>query len=362
MQTTSEQVSSALNVETAKGAAGKIGRKLRVKKPPVPSQDEPRAELRRLVKEHKNFTRKATAIRSMASDKKNRETGEKIPCTLPKDRIAEVNAVAAAISADAKRLESAMLVELRKEPIYTDWLANVYGIGPVVAAYLVSEINVGDYNDPVTGELRSRKPSQVKRFCGLAVIDGKLERPKAREKNHYSKEMRTRIYQAMSAMYKNAAWFTVCSQHEDEKPKAQAKKEVKAAFREATANCLACQATSRPFGKTSKYLTLWADTVHREASAERKGGFKKGMWKAASLLIEDLYIVWRALLGLPVWPSYYAAMLGYEHGGKISVNAPKLITFEEAVALVGDVGGHLAERSVPVVEEDDLDEDDLAAE
>jgi hypothetical protein len=60
-----------------------------------------------------------------------------------------------------------------------------------------------------------------------------------------------------------------------------------------------------------------------------------GWHKAADILIEDLYIVWRTLAGMPVWPSYYAAKLGYEHGGKISVNAPKMLSLDEAKALVG---------------------------
>jgi hypothetical protein len=68
-----------------------------------------------------------------------------------------------------------------------------------------------------------------------------------------------------------------------------------------------------------------------------------GWHKAADILLEDLYVVWRALEALPVWPSYYAAKLGYEHGGApvdkvegyFKNAAPKMLTVEDAKRLVG---------------------------
>lgn len=327
MQSMSGQVESALRIDTTPGPAGRLGRRLRAVKPAIPAEPNPRDELRRLVHEHQNMTRKSVAMRAMASDRKNLTTGETIKCSLPLDRQAEVKAVAKAIAADASRLETGMLRELRKVPIYSRWLVNVYGVGPVVAAYMVANIDVGDFVDKVTGEVRSRKPSQVKRFCGLAVFNGRLERPTKGQKLGYCAEMRTRLFQAMTAGWKNAARKT----------------------------------TDRPNGATSKYLTIWHDTIHRETSAQRKGGFKKGLWKAADILIADLYTVWRALDGLPVWPSYMAAKLGYEHGGvSIADQGPRLLTVEEALAFVGDPSGRAADAPLPEVadtELDDLDEE-----
>jgi len=60
----------------------------------------------------------------------------------------------------------------------------------------------------------------------------------------------------------------------------------------------------------------------------------KGWHAAADVLVEDMYIVWRAQLGLPVWPDYHAAKLGYSHNGKICVDAPRTMTLEEAKAFV----------------------------
>jgi hypothetical protein len=51
-----------------------------------------------------------------------------------------------------------------------------------------------------------------------------------------------------------------------------------------------------------------------------------------------MYTIARTLEGLPVWPSYLAAKLGYMHGGKICINEPKVLTLEEAKAAIGYVG------------------------
>jgi len=295
------------------GALGKVARR---RKRHVPSTSDPRAELQLLTKQHKAWTRKAVAIEAMASDRLNHETGETIKCDLPEDVREQMMAVSRGLAREAKSLETAMTRSLREIPIYDRFLRHVFGFGPVVCAYLVSEVDIR----------KAEKPSNLRRFCGLAVIDGRLERPTPGQKNGFSKEMRTRLYQAFSAMWKNAAKGDGC---------------------------------------TTKYLDVWRNTIHRLEHSERvldRGLDRDGKWtgrivngqgrkvsargfafstgwhKAADVLLEDLYIVWRALEGLPVWPSYYAAKLGYEHGGKISVNAPRLLSVDEALAIVGEMG------------------------
>lgn len=305
-------------VTDAKSIMGthRSGPKRLKKELPVPSTDDPRAELRKLVREHKALVKSGVAITNMTKDKVARQDfldaqgnvlrkkGDAMPCLLPDDVQVQYQTMVKEVTQRASdRLESAMSRELKKIPVYNLFLKNVYGVGAVVAAYLVAEIDIH----------RAVKPSALRRFCGFAIINGRMERPQPGQKNSYSKEMRTRIYQAFSAMWKNGVGR----------------------------------------GKTSKYLKVWTDAKHRKMSMAVAGkiessgkqcsaaGFAHsyGWHKAADVLLEDLYIVWRALEGLPVWPSYYAAKLGYEHGGKISVNAPKMLTVEEALALVGDVGG-----------------------
>jgi len=36
-----------------------------------------------------------------------------------------------------------------------------------------------------------------------------------------------------------------------------------------------------------------------------------------------------------VWPDYHAAKLGYSHGGKVCVSAPKTMMLEDALVCVG---------------------------
>lgn len=306
--------------------------------------------MRRLVLQHKAITKAAVAIDNMARDKKIRETGEVMKCRLPEDVMVDLQDTAKRQRDRAAKLETAMLRELRKIPIYKVFLRDVFGVGPIVAAYLVAEIDIQ----------RSEKLSQLRRFCGLAVINGRLERRAKGQKNKFNAEMRMRLYQMFSAMWKNAAK----------------------------------ESTERPSGSTSKYLDVWTNYKHRmqhsgrydavrnvlrewdpeldaidaeesecderaavrdestqaeraagknEPSAvERKGAkaviHATGWHKAADVFLADLYTVWRALEGLPVWPTYVEWITGYAHGGKPAMNAPTMMSVDEALAKVGDVG------------------------
>ena len=52
-----------------------------------------------------------------------------------------------------------------------------------------------------------------------------------------------------------------------------------------------------------------------DAKGARAYMHSKAWHKMVHLLLEDLYVVWRTIEGLPVWPSYYSAKMGYGHGG-----------------------------------------------
>lgn len=274
---------------------------------PLPTHSDPVAELRKLVNEHRFLTQSAVRISNMQTDKKIKATGELKKSTMPDDLRADYRAVVKRTRAAATALESRMLRELKQIPIYQKFLSWVYGCGPVVAAYLTANIRIE----------RSVKISQLRRYCGNAVdMNGRLERRSAGPKyapdgsltgaeGTYNATLRTALWQMMTAAFKNSAKVL----------------------------------SDAPHGVTSKYLDVWESTIHREWSAGReKGAFKKGRHKATDVFLEDLYIAWRAIEGLEVWPSYYAAKLGYEHGGKISVNAPRSLTVEQALEIVGDVG------------------------
>lgn len=280
------------------------------KKPNVPSSDEPREELRRLVLQHKSLTKASVAIDNMARDKKNRETGETIKCRLPEDAAMDLQESAKRQRDRASKLESAMRRELKRIPVYQHFLSKVFGLGPVVSAYLVAEVDI----------TRCEKPSQLRRFCGMAVINGRLERPTRGQKNAFSREMRTRLFQAFASMWKNAA---------------------------------------KTPGGTTKYLATWTDYKHRmrhsprydsdantlaafEGDETRKGAkaliHAAGWHKACDILLGDLYTVWRTLEGLPVWCTYYDKVRGHMHGGQPAPIAPRLLTLDQALEMVGEVG------------------------
>lgn len=314
------------------------------KLPEVPSSDNPREELRRLVLQHKAITKAAVSIDNMARHKKNRETGEEITCRLPEDIMMDLQETAKRQRGKAAKLESAMLRQLRQVPIYNLFLKDVFGVGPIVASYLVSDIDIH----------RATKPSSLRMFCGLAVQDGRLVRRVKGQKSTYSSEMRTRLYQAFGAMWKNAAK----------------------------------RSKQFPNGCSCKYLQIWENYKTRQLASGRvvdgriqrivngelgtakndsvsaKGFVHSTGWhKAADVFLCDLYTIWRALEGLPVWPTYVAWITGYAHGGKPTMNEPVAMTVEQAIAEVGNVKAFA--RAVPVADSeitnDEEDESEVVA-
>lgn len=290
----------------------KIGNKV-AKKVDVPAYDDPQDEIRRLIQEHVALTRASVAFTSSASDKVRQadlvkdgeviaKKGDTIACRLPVDTQLAIQAFAKdKLKKDAARLEKAIKRELRKVPLYTEFLSKVQGCGTIVAGYIVAMVDFS----------RCEKPSALKRYCGFAVFDGKREQPTKGQALHYNKEMKTRLYQLFSMGIRMAG--------------SRSKSE-------------------------SKYMTIWAEkkatllAIRGPGTSDNKS---KG-WcddtarrKATDVFLEDLYIVGRTLAGLPVWPSWYAKAMGYEHGGKVAVLAPKMLTLEEALRVVG-VGGEAA--------------------
>ena len=268
----------------------------------VPSSGDPLVDLRVLMSQHKALTRQSVALGNMGSDRKLKN-GDTIPNKLPDDAKQDLLAAASELKHKSLLLQTPIRRQLRQIPVYTELLAKSHGCGPIIAGYLLSEIDIH----------KCVKISALHRFAGMAVINGRLDRRAKGQKNSYNSELRTRLYQWAGSMRMQCG-----AMGED---------------------------GTRPI--TCKYVKIWDDYKHRAMHSERylkkeitKGFIDSTGWhKAADIFLEDLYIVWRTMEGLPVWPSYYAAMLrGYEHGGKISVNAPRMLTVPEALELVGYVG------------------------
>ena len=244
------------------------------------------------------MTRKATAIRSMAADRTNRETGEVIPCRLDTASRTDLDGVADALIRRASGLESLMLRELRKIPIWEHFVSKTFGLvsGGPIAAYLVASIDIH----------KAVKPSNLIRYCGYAVIGGHIERPTKGDKLHYNATMRMRLHQWADVLVKNGG------------PAGEKSRYAKI-YHDSHDGDL----TSELYDKKTNTWTSPEYDAKAKAwtgnSVARKGGKHavsgKAKRKAITRMLEDLYIVWRAIEGLPAWPTYYEQTMKHAHGG-----------------------------------------------
>lgn len=341
---------------------------------------DPRAELRRLVWQHKRWTNDARILSQMVGDRTiARGTPEEklVKCDKDPGDVVNIKLASDALKRRASSLETGMLVQLRQLPVWKLFLDKVFGCGPVGGAYLLAFVDIR----------RAMKPSQLIRYCGNALDSstGRLERRVAGPKyavdkqgktvfnaeagGTFNAELRTRVWQVMIAMRKNSAKATRCEAHAAVRPASSAKKEIQIAFRAECAGCSACLATPSPFGTTSKYLQRWADAVHTQTSfgqpmrGDPKGRVanseRKGRMKATDLFLEDLYMVMRAEQGLEVWPTFATIKRGYAHGGAPSAKAPTAMSLDEALELVGDVSGRPATSFQFDVEAEDEEEREM---
>ena len=153
-------------------------RLLKKKEKYIPASSNPVVELKTLVGQHKQITKWRTMLILGAGDRKLK-TGETSLCRLPADTRLEfsgaraldpkgkVGGLAGILGTKITFIEKAMESELKKIPVYAQWLRGVHGVGVVTCAYLLADVDIQ----------KATKPSNLIRFCGLAVINGRLERP-----------------------------------------------------------------------------------------------------------------------------------------------------------------------------------------
>jgi hypothetical protein len=290
--------------EVVQPAISKLARKLgRKRTEEAPVESDPRSELRRLVRLHKRWTRTAAAWERSVSDVTLR-TGEEVKCTLPTSHRQDIARSVKSLRAEASALETAMGRQLRTLPVYRHFLKKVLPRGVVMAAYLCAMIDI----------TKCRYVSNLIRYCGNAcsASTGKAERrvasagPKATGgSGTFNDELKSIIYMALCAWWKQA----------------------------------------RRLG-ANKYIVRWINVRHtRLTRGEPKGkAFHAGRRKATDLFLWDLYLVWRTLEGLPVWPDKYTADRGFAHGSaETRANEGRVFTLDEALALVGDLTRHPVE-------------------
>jgi hypothetical protein len=151
--------------------------------------------LRILVSQHRNMVQMSVSTGHMArTEVIDRKTGAEIKRNIPPAAAATLQAASEALSHEAEILKAKMERTLRGIPIYEHFLKHVSGVGPVLSSYLVAEVDIR----------RCEKPSALRRFCGMAVIDGHLERLVKGQKRKYNANIRTQLYLAFVSLWKNA--------------------------------------------------------------------------------------------------------------------------------------------------------------
>lgn len=306
------------------------------------THDDPKDALRELIRQYEACLRaiqmneSTITPRAAKKDFGRYKKGDAIPIALSQNSVDAVKGYIAVLEEEKTLLKRRMTKVLKEVPLHKEYLQYVYGCGPVLAAYFIAYLNVAIREERGLG---ATKPSHLRRYCGLAVINGRLEGSAKGEVNHFNKSLRKVIFQAFQSLWK----------HQNSKN-----------------------------AGTSKHLKIWMDYMNRMANSARvqegvpgpRGGKAKGSvicteagrtvsakahaistgWhKAADVLIEDFYIVARTMAGLEVWPTYQTAKLGYTHGGKVSDGQPVKLTLEQALTAVGVKPGE-------PVEEVELDE------
>ncbi len=163
-------------------------------------------------------------------------------------------------SALEENVEKDIKSRLKDVPIY-DYLGQIKGIGPMLAARLIALINI-DQCDTV---------SSLWRFAGYAVIDGHAERRVKGEKLHYSNRLKATCYNvAVSFLKSNSPYRAVYDAAKEH-----------------------YQATQPE----------WTDG-HRHMAALRK---------MVKVFLAHLWETWRALENLPIRPLYVMEYLGHTH-------------------------------------------------
>lgn len=297
------------------GELAAVERKARRARKPPPATDPiaARAQLRRVVSQYEALVDESKRCQQRTGDYRDRETGEVInPCRLTPDQIASFQAVRKALDDAAEVMRREMLRLCRAFPIYNVFLKDVYGVGTVTAAKLLADVDIR----------RATKVSSLNQLCGLGVhVDeegiGHAERLRAGTTPVFHNRLKTGLYQAWSSLIKaprrdESPYFRRGMEHKHKL--LSSPRFVLHEGKKDSAGNVAATFDGKPGGRAIVNNRCWRP--------------------AMQLFLEHLYLVWRALEGLPVWPAYEAAKLGYGHGGKVVVNAPKYITVDEALALV----------------------------
>jgi hypothetical protein len=159
-----------------------------------------------------------------------------------------------------EELDKDIAAEVKQYDIY-DYVTAVKGIGPMLAAKLVAMIDIH----------RGTHVSSLWKYAGLAVVDGKSERPTKGQKLGYNKRVRTTCFLIGESFLRSG------SPYRAEYDKARE-----------------YYAANRPD---------WTD-LHQHNAAMRK---------MVKLFLQHFWVTWRQLEGLSISKPYVNEKLGHEH-------------------------------------------------
>lgn len=251
-----------------------------------------------------------------------------------------------AIHTDVLMSEATLLC--REHPVYQEFLRHAGGIGDVTALHLLGRIDIQ----------QAEKPSQLKAYCGVRCgPGGRLIRRTKGEVLTYDQYLRVALYAASSSTLMTLG--TMIKGTQDLRSKTEHKL-VRYAYEK-----LHSMAHGPQFHAPSKlYIQGPVEAIPLVRAALDSGAsFPKGKdlgsfdpalagcrvgpavgamlgalrWKILSLFLDDLYIIWRSIEGLPVWPTWYDRSRMHTHGGvRLTSLEPRIWTPEEWGALRDD--------------------------
>ncbi|RJR29682.1 hypothetical protein C4564_01830 [Candidatus Microgenomates bacterium] len=248
--------------------------------------EDAQAVLKLLRSEHKLITNGIVAQNTGSRQKKQFKGTEVI------DSYAEYAMLSQYVELESKEkyMFNALEVILTDYPIYNSFLKDVRGVGPAMAAVIISEFDIS----------KAKYVSSLWKYAGLDVAEDGKARSKRQE------HLRTVEYVSSEGETKLKASITF-------NPFLRTK-------------LLGVLAASFLRSGGSKYSEVYYNYKNRlENSPKHQEKTKKhrhmmAMRYMVKIFLMDLYANWRAVEGLPVHPPYAEAKLGLKHGVDVGVD------------------------------------------
>lgn len=206
---------------------------------------------------------------------------------------------------ESERIEKLILKNIkpmvRTYPIYTEWLKDVNGIAEIIASAFVSGIKTPARFDTI---------SKLWRYCGVGLVDGKIEKRKKHEKIHYSPFMKVTCWKAGESFVKSKGIYRdaydTFRAHEDANNPI-----FTVSIGDARGRARADDADLKPL--ITKEVNRLKEKGVTELEVRRSKGhnYARAKRKTVKLFLSHLWVVWRELEGLPTSDPYVHAILGH---------------------------------------------------